>query len=177
MSAGRHVEQADKLLHAATLELRLGRSRACRDRCVLIEQIDRSSERLAQVGALFARAGFPAEAERILRGLETQPSTRGLDADRFRLQAEVLLARGRPREAWVHFQRAKDLDPIGIPHEYLARGALAAGEVGAARTMYERIVADLGYYWQAPDQEPIGTWFAARQSLSSLENRPTIASR
>ena len=168
ISAGRQVEQADKLLHAATLELELGRRRACRDRCVLIEQIDRSAERLAQVAGLLARAGFPAEAERIMRGLDGQEQTRGLEADRARVRAEVLLARGQPRQAWVQFQRAATLDPPGVPHEYLARGALAAGEAGTARAFYARIAGDIGYYWQAPDQEPIGTWFAARQRLSTL---------
>ena len=113
MSAGRHVEQADKLLHAATLELALGRSRACRDRCVLIEQIDQSAERLTEVAGLFARAGFPAEAERLMRGLAANESTRGLEAARARVRGEVLLARGQARQAWVSFQRAATLDPPG----------------------------------------------------------------
>jgi len=169
LAAGRLVEQADKLLHAATLELALGRTRACRDRCVLIEQIDQSAERLSQVSGLLARAGFPADAERIMRSLDGHEPTRGLEADRHRVRAEVLLARGQPGQAWVFFQRAAALDPPGVPHDYLARGALAAGETGTARSLFARIAADVGYYWQAPDQEPLGTWFAARNRLAQLD--------
>jgi len=144
---------------------------------VLIEQIDQSAERLTEVAGLFARAGFPAEAERLMRGLAANESTRGLEAARARVRGEVLLARGQARQAWVSFQRAATLDPPGVPHEYLARGALEAGETGTARSLYERMAADVGYYWHSPDLEPIGTWFAARRQLSSIENRPSTAAR
>ena len=112
-----------------------------------------------------------------MRGLAGSEPTRGLEADRERVRAEVLLVRGQARQAWVSFQRAATLDPPGVPHEYLARGAFAAGETGTARLLYERMAADVGYYWQSPDFEPIGTWFAARQRLSTLDNRPSTAAR
>ena len=176
LTAGRHVERADKLLQAAVLELASGRRGPCRDRGVLVAQIDQSAERLAQVAALLARAGYPNDAEEIMRRLDATRPTRGLQADRLRVRGEVLLARRQARAAWAEFQKAATLDPPGVPHEYLARGALAAGETGTARTLYARIADDVGYYWQAPDQEPIGTWFAARRRLAALRPTPSPSS-
>jgi tetratricopeptide (TPR) repeat protein len=175
--AGRPAAQADKLLQAAALELRLGRVGACRDRCVRIAQLDQSAERMAEVAALLARAGFAADAERVLRRLDSMGRTRGLDADRARVRAELLLAKGQTRQAWEFFQRAASLEPPGVPLEYLARGALAAGEEGNARLQYQRMANDIGYYWHTPDAEPPGVWFAARQSLASLDRRVSTAVR
>ena len=167
-SAGRQTNQADKLLLAAGLELDVGRRDACRDRCVQVEQIDQSARRLAQAAAWLARAGFPADAERIMRRFDGARPIRSLEVDRHRVRGEVLLARGQARAAWIEFQAAAALDAPGVPLEYRARGAQAAGEIGTARTLYARMADDVFYYWYAPDYEPLGTWFQARRRAAAL---------
>ena len=63
---------------------------------------------------------------------------------------------------------AAALDAPGVPLEYRARGAQAAGEIGTARTLYARMADDVFYYWYAPDYEPLGTWFQARRRAAAL---------
>jgi eukaryotic-like serine/threonine-protein kinase len=158
LAAGRQKERADKLLFLADLELARGRRRDARDRCVLVEQIDRSARRLAPAAALLARAGYPEDAERMIARFDGARSIRSLEVDRRRIRGEVLLARGNARAAWVEFQQAATLDAPGVPLEYLARGAAAAGETGTALALYARIAGDREYYWHYPEGEALGTW-------------------
>jgi hypothetical protein len=68
---GAQAARADKLLALASLQLRQGRPRACRDLCIQLEQVDGSARRLAQEAAILARAGYPADAERVLASVRS----------------------------------------------------------------------------------------------------------
>ena len=123
-----------------------------------VEQVDRSSLRMAAVGHVYARSGALADATRALSTLPKETSSRQLRIQKLRLGAEIVLARGDARGAWVQFQQAAALEAPGVLPEYVARGAAAAGELGTALAMYRRMAGDPGYYWRYPDHEP-GRWF------------------
>jgi tetratricopeptide (TPR) repeat protein len=166
--------RADKLLARASLELRIGRTRACRDSCLQVEQLDSSQLRLARVAALYAQAGAVADAARLLAQLPEESASRRVQIDRRRVQAEILLASGQRKEAWAEFQRAAALEAPGVMPEYLARSAAAAGELGVAVAMYERMATDPGYFGRYPDNEH-GRWFDAHVSYLRLARRTGTA--
>jgi serine/threonine protein kinase/tetratricopeptide (TPR) repeat protein len=195
VESGDRPSRADKLLALASLHLRLSHARVCRDLCVQVEQLDRSTRRLAQSAVLLARAGYPADAAAVLSRLDAKSTVRSVQVDRQRIKGEILLARGQPKTAWAAFQQAGALDAPGIPHEYLARSAVAAREEGTALALYSRMASDPGYYWHYPDAEPPGAWSDAldtylrlakktdpRHDVAAAETRyralrPTLASR
>jgi serine/threonine protein kinase/tetratricopeptide (TPR) repeat protein len=160
--------RADRLVALASARLTIGDRRGCRDACVLAEQADRSPERIAVIAALLARAGFVADAERLLDRLPAGTMSRRIRIDRERLAGEILLARGRAAEAWRRFQAAAQMEAPGVYPEYLARGAAAAGERGVALAMYERMARDAAYFWRYPDGELPGAWFASLQQTLRL---------
>lgn len=169
--AGSLAGQADKLLALAGLHLRMGRRQVCRNLCLQAEQIDQSADRLTQAGVMLARAGYPADAERLLGRIDSASTVRSVQRNRHRLRGEILLARKDPQAAWPELQQAAALDASGMPLEYLARGALAAGETGLALATYRRMAADAGYYWHYPDLEPPGAWSDALATYLRLTPR------
>jgi hypothetical protein len=170
VKTGAHAAQADKLLALASLQLRLGQKALCRDLCLQLEQVDDSERRLAQAASLLARAGFPADADRLLARLDPASTIRSVQVDRHRVAAEIMLAR-QNKSAWDEFKRAAALDAPGVPIEYLVRGAEAAGEYGTAIALAERMANDPGYYWYWPDLDPPGTWSDAMRSYLRLAGR------
>jgi serine/threonine protein kinase/tetratricopeptide (TPR) repeat protein len=174
-ASGDQTSRADKLLAVADLLLRSQQRQQCRDTCIIVEQIDQSPVRRARCAALLARAGFPADAETLLARLPSDLPSRRLQADRHRITAEILLARQRPRQAWDAFQRAAALEAPGVLSEYLARGAVAAGERGTALALFERMANAPGYYWRYPDNHPPGSWRAALEAYLGLAKRSTPA--
>jgi eukaryotic-like serine/threonine-protein kinase len=174
-SQGLQVQQADKLIAAASLELTAGRRQVARDLCIQAEQLDQSLERLSALGRLLAHAGYPAEAERLLARFDASQAARRVQLHQQRLQGEILLARGNAAGALQHFQRAAALDAPGMPLEYLARGALAAGEHGLALATYRRMAGDPGFVWHYPDLELPGAWVDALKTYVRLAARVDAA--
>jgi eukaryotic-like serine/threonine-protein kinase len=162
------ANRADAFLAIGFLRLQIGDREACRDMCLLAEQIDNSPVRLARAATLLARAGFPRDAERLLEKLSPSSPSRRVRADRDRIRGEIALARGQNREALALFRVAATLEADGVHLEYLARGAAAAGEIGLATRIYEQIVRDAAYYWRYPDSDFPGTWFSSVQAYLRL---------
>jgi tetratricopeptide (TPR) repeat protein len=170
-TTGDQSARADKLLGIAALNVYLGRPRDARDACILMEQADQSTPRLAEAASLLARAGFTADATRLLARLPEQSQSRRDQADRLRVKGEIQLARHRAADAWQTFQQAAALEAPGVYCEYLARGAAAAGERGTALDLYRRMAGDPHYYWRYPDNDPPGTWGQALGTYLTLSRR------
>jgi serine/threonine protein kinase/tetratricopeptide (TPR) repeat protein len=165
---GDQPDAADKLLALASLYLQLGQRHATRDACIESRQLGQSLFRTAQAAALLARAGFPGDAEDVLADLPADSPSRQVRLDRLRVTGEIQLARHQPTAAWRSFQGAAALEAPGVYPEYLARGAVAAGEEGTALSLYERMGRDPGYYWRYPDSYPPGAWVDALRSYSQI---------
>jgi len=131
--------------------------------------IRRSPLVIVQAVTILARNGSSKEAVSLMN---TFPAGEGpkYDADRLRMQGEILAAEGRFKPALELLDRAAHADTPSEPKEYLARALDLAGDRAQAQLVYQQIVDAAFLAWTVEDQWP-ATRFLAKQYLKKFEGR------
>jgi tetratricopeptide (TPR) repeat protein len=141
--------ESSKHLALAYLRYRAGDLEAARNHCSRAMALETSPHRVVLAAAVLARAGFPSDAEALLRAVEGPE--RIFEAARLRIAGEVLAARGRLPEAIAAFRKADAIEPPADPREYLARALARAGDRRGALALYRRLVESHNRIWIAPE--------------------------
>jgi eukaryotic-like serine/threonine-protein kinase len=148
VAAGDATDRADKWLGIAYLQFKLGKFRDARSAALNSLALEHSIRRSADAGSLLARAGFVADANRILAALPSGDFPPISEVARLRLRGEILLAQGRKAEALGVLRTAHSKDQeVKNANDYFARALAGNGLPGDALAEYSDYVLHPGYIW------------------------------
>ena len=168
VASGRDVDRAGKLTALAYLYLAKGDHAACRTACLRALELDESLGRSRDVGSLVARAGYLADARRVLKSRDPGNYPPISEEVRHRLQGEILLAEGRAQNALEEFEKADKQAPPPEDRNYLARALIALDRLEEAWTIYKKAVETQGQVWCQAESHPPGFWADTLYQYASL---------
>jgi tetratricopeptide (TPR) repeat protein len=128
--------------------------------------IRRSPQVIVQAVSILARYGSPEDATRIMHEFPAGEGPK-YQADRLRMNGEILLAKRNFPQALDLLHQADRLDRPQEPKEYLARALDLAGDREGARLIYQRIIDTSFLSWIAESEWPATRFFAVQYLKSS----------
>jgi tetratricopeptide (TPR) repeat protein len=169
VATGNLAGRARKLLALAHLQLSGSDKGSARGSALEAALHDGDTACLWRVGSLLARAGFPADARKVLARISSPDEGRRVDTARTIVAAEIALAERRMEEALREFAKADQLVPPIHPRDFLARALESAGRADEALAAWRRIAERPALVWESePDLHPPGTWTEALVRVAGL---------
>jgi tetratricopeptide (TPR) repeat protein len=151
LTAGLEDQAGLKRLAVASLDLRRGDTQGARNHTLEAVRRIRNVEQYRRAGVILARAGFPADAARVVN--ELGPGWPGplAEAARRQINGELLLARQDIPRALIEFEAADRIDSRLRPRDYLARAYAQAGDRARASFIYEGLLRQPAWFWRYAD--------------------------
>jgi tetratricopeptide (TPR) repeat protein len=161
--------RARKLLASAHLRLAEGDKGNAREFALEAARRDGDTACLWRASSLLARAGFAADARKVLARINSPDEGRRFDTARTIAGAEIALSEGRVQEALAGFSRADQLAPPIHPRDFLARAWELAGRHKEALGVWQRIADRPALVWESQlDLHPPGLWTEALVRVAGL---------
>jgi serine/threonine protein kinase/tetratricopeptide (TPR) repeat protein len=152
LSLGDTAAAADKWIALAYLNARRLDRRASRSASLEALTLSRDVRRIAVVGALLARNGFIADAQKLLKQAPEDRHFPFALIAAHRLRGEVLLAEGHCGAALREFEKAKTLDQeFGLLKDYWLHALVACGRLPEALEEVDRLRSRVGQVWHHPE--------------------------
>jgi hypothetical protein len=135
-------------------------------------QYDRDTVSLRRAATLLARAGFVADARKILDAMVSYDEGRRFEIARAVVTGEVALAEGRVEASLAEFAKADRLAPPGYPREFLANAWQHAGRLDESLAAWRRLSERPASIWvPQPEMHPPGLWTEALLHVAELTVR------
>jgi len=151
LAAGMNPQVAAKYLALAALHYRAHNLAEARTYCMEALRMQRRLDLYRRAGAILARSGFVADAQRLLDDLGPAWPGPSAEAARHQIRAEILLHGGDRQASLREFEAASRMDSPLHDREYLARAYAVTGDRERALFQYESAVRSPRPYWQYPD--------------------------
>ncbi len=152
-AAGRPAEAALKHVALASLHLRAGDSVTARNHALESVRVLRSLKLYRGAATILARAGYPADAQRLADDIGPAWPGPLADAARHHIHGEALMQQGRTMEAIREFEAADRLDSPKTLREYLAHAYAGSQDRERALFLYGNITRSRGAFWEYADCE------------------------
>ncbi len=171
-AAGQRDGHARKLLALAHLRLLQGQRGSARAAILDAVHYDRDTVSLRRAGTLLARAGFVADAGKILDAMNSYDEGRRFETARAIVTGEVVLAEGHVEAALAEFAKADQLAPPSSPREFLANAWQRAKRVDESLAAWRRLSDKPARIWvPQPEMHPPGMWTEALLHVAELSIR------
>jgi tetratricopeptide (TPR) repeat protein len=165
---GLRDREADKWLHVAEIDRRIGDLAGCAAACARGLRTAPSTRRVMLAGTILARAGRVADAQLLLQRFDEEPDLPRVQFARHRLTGEIRLAQGRVHEALASFEQAAALARHVDGQLGLARALARAGEAPRAEELLGDLVQHPSRGYANPEPELPGMWTDALAEYATL---------
>ena len=148
LPVGDSGDRADKLLALAYIHLKQNSRDESRNAALKSLTTAYSLERAADAGSILSRAGWIADAKKILATIDSGIRTQIAEVTRLRLSGEILLAEGRREKALSVLRKAKNLDQKrALLRDYWIRALIANGRWEEALREFDQLESHPGQIW------------------------------
>jgi serine/threonine protein kinase len=169
LAAGLSAQAAQKYLALASLHFTAGEFSEARTHALEAVRVIRHLDYYRRAGAILARAGFTADAQRLLDDLTPAWPGPLADAARHQIRGEILLQQGRRAEALRELVAADRIDSPLRHREYLAHAYASTGDPERALFLYQSMIRSWGPFWQYADCDLPAIRTSALLQVAALE--------
>jgi eukaryotic-like serine/threonine-protein kinase len=148
LPAGDSADRADKYLSLAYLYLKRADREESRTSALKSLAVAYSPERAAEAGSILSRAGWVADAKKLLAELALISKTAVVEVSRLRLSGEILLAEGQLAKALSELRKARELDwKRALLRDYWVRALIANRRWDEAQHELGQLAERSGQVW------------------------------